>query len=183
MSVANQDVVARSSMISGEVDSIDELFGDPELLLSIEDQPGVAGARWREMRAARPGSSTGVMELSYGGLLLADARLSDELWPLWSYLLAMIEEYLSDGVGQTAFPNRPVHIVLRDREDTTYFAVGDIELDVHAPSLILGLLDGAEAFFTWLQEECDEEDAAGELVTIGQIRAEFADEYDDLDEK
>ena len=176
MSLANQDVVARSSMISGDVESVDELFDDPELLLSVEDQPGVAGTRWRDMRAARPGASTGVIELSYGGLLLADARLSDELWPLWSYLLAMIEEYLADGVGQAAFPNRPVHIVLRDREDTSYFAVGDIELDVHAPSLIRGLLEGAEAFFTWLLEECEEADAAGELAVIGQIRAEIADE-------
>lgn len=173
MSLANQDVVARSSMISAEVDSVDELFDDPELLLSVEEQPGVAGQRWREMREARPGASTGVIELSYGGLLLADARLSDELWPLWSYLLAMVEEYLDGGVGQAAFPNRPVHIVLRDRGDVAYFAVGDIELDVHAPSLIHGLLEGAESFFTWLLEECHEEDAAAELAVIGQIRAEL----------
>lgn len=173
MSVANQDVYAKSSMISGDVDSVDELLDDPELLLSIIDQPGIAGNRWREMRAVRPGASTGVIELSYGGNLLADARLSDELWPLWSYLIAMIEEYLADGVGQAAFPNRPVHIVLRDRDDTSYFAVGDIELDVHAPSLIAGLLEGAEAFFTWLLEECDEEDAAGELAAIEQIKAEL----------
>lgn len=175
MSLANQDVYARSSMIAAEVDSVDELFDDPEMLLSVEDQPAVAGQRWREMRAARPGASTGVLELSYGGRLLADARLSDELWPLWSYLVAMIEEYLSDGVGQAAFPNRPVHIVLRDRDDTSYFAVGDIELDVHAPSLIAGLLEGAEAFFTWLLEECDEEDAASELGDIGRLKAELAE--------
>lgn len=173
MSLANQDVYAKSSMISGEVDSVDEMFDNPELLLSVVDQPGIAGSRWREMRAERPGASTGVIELSYGGQLLADARLSDELWPLWSYIVAMIEEYLADGVGQTTFPNRPVHIVLRDRDETSYFAVGDIELDVHAPSLIAGLLDGAEAFFTWLQEECDEADAASELGTIEQIKAEL----------
>ena len=35
MSLANQDVVARSSMISGDVESVDELFDDPELLLSV----------------------------------------------------------------------------------------------------------------------------------------------------
>jgi hypothetical protein len=173
LSVANQDVYAKSSMISGDFDSVDELFDDPELLLSVVDQPGVAGNRWRAMRAARPGASTGVIELSYGGQLLADARLSDELWPLWSYLIAMIEEYLADGVGQAAFPNRPVHIVLRDRGDTSYFSVGDVELDVHAPSLIAGLLEGAESFFVWLQEECDEAEAAYELAQIEHIKAEL----------
>lgn len=173
MSLANQDVYARSSIIAGDFESLDELFDNPEMLLSVEDQPAVAGVRWREMRAAKPGASTGVIELSYGGKLLADARLNDELWPLWSYLVAMIEEYFSDGVGQAAFPNQPVHIVLRDRDGASFFSVGDIELDVHAPSLIAGLLEGAEEFFTWLLEECEEDDAAMELGTIGQLKAEL----------
>lgn len=167
---------AASALLAQEIDDTEDLLVRPELLIDITDQPGLATERWREARQSQPGWSQGVLELSYNEILLSDARLWDDLWPLWAYLVAMIDDYLRDGVGQCAFPTRDVHVVLRDRDGETYFTVGDIELDVHARTLITQLLDAAEAFFNFVLQT-GEDAAEDELEFISEIREELAEVY------
>lgn len=169
MSLHTGRLSATSSLLAKDIDDTDDLLVHPELLIDIAQQPGLATERWREARAESPGWSTGVLELHYGEVLLTDARNWDDLWPLWAYLVAMVDDYLSDGVGQCSFPTRDVHVVLRDRDDSTFFTVGDIELDVHAPSLVTQLLDAAEAFFTFVHE-AGEDAAEDELSYVAEVR-------------
>ena len=174
MSLNTGTLRARSLLLVEEVSELAELEGRPELLLDIADKPGEAAALWRERREARPGWSAGALELELDGVLLTDARNHDDLWPLWSYLVAMVEEYVREGVGHCAFPNQDVHVVLRDRDGSTFFTVGDTELDVHERSFVPQLLDAAEAFFRWVVEICDD-DAEDELALIDEIRGDFED--------
>lgn len=160
---------ATSYLLAKDIDDTEDLLTQPELLIDIAEQPGLAAERWKEARAESPGWSTGVLELHYGDVLLSDARNWDDLWPLWAYLAAMIDDYLSDGVGQCAFPTRDVHVVLRDRDGATFFTVGDIELDVHATSLVTQLLDAAEAFFTFVLET-GEDAAEDEIEFVAEVR-------------
>lgn len=160
---------AASFLLARDIDDTEDLLTHPELLIDIAEQPGLAAERWKEARAESPGWSAGVLELHYGEVLLSDARNWDDLWPLWAYLVAMIDDYLSDGVGQCAFPTRDVHVVLRDRDGATFFTVGDIELDVHADSLVRQLLDAAEAFFTFVLET-GEDAAEDEIEFITEVR-------------
>lgn len=160
---------AASSLLAEDIDDTEDVVAHPEMLVSITEQPGLAAERWAEARAESPGWSAGVLELHYGDVLLSDARNWDDLWPLWAYLVAMVDDYLGNGVGQCAFPTRDVHVVLRDREGGTFFTVGDVELDVHAASLIPQLLDAAEEFFTFVLET-GETAAEDELEFIADIR-------------
>lgn len=173
MSLSTGSVIAKSLLLAEDGRELDELFADPELLIDVADHPGHAAERWNDKRAEDPGWSAGVLHLTVNEVLLSDARTADDLWPLWSYLLSMLDEYLRDGVGQFAFPTQDVHVVLRDRDGATFFSVGDAELDVHARSLIPQLLDAAEAFFRWVTEIADD-DASGELDFIEEIREELA---------
>lgn len=163
---------ASTALLAKDIDDTADLLVHPELLIDIAEQPGLATERWQQARAEAPGWSAGVLELHYGDILLTDARNWDDLWPLWSYLISMIDEYLQDGVGQCAFPTRDVHVVLRDRDGATYFTVGDIELDVHARSLIVQLLDAAEQFFTFVLEAGDD-DAESEIAYIAEVREQL----------
>ncbi|MEB4614513.1 hypothetical protein [Leucobacter sp. M11] len=174
MSLSTGSVNARSLLLAEDGRELDELFSDPELLIDVVEQPGHAAERWRAKREEQPGWSAGVLHLTVNEVLLSDARTADDLWPLWSYLLSMLDEYLRDGVGQFAFPNREIHVVLRDRDGATYFSVGDAEIDVHARSLVPQLLDAAESFFSWVTEIADE-DAQDELEFIAEIREELAE--------
>lgn len=169
MTLHSGQLRASSYLLAKEIDDTEDLVGHPELQLSITEQPGLAAERWQDARAESPGWSAGVLELSYGDILLSDARNWDDLWPLWAYLVAMIDDYMSNGVGQCAFPTRDVHVVLRDRDGGTFFTVGDVELDVHVHSLIPQLLDAAEAFFTFVLET-GEAAAEDELEFIAEIR-------------
>ena len=176
MSLNTAQLHAESFLVAREVEDTDQLLNDPTLLISVSEQPGLATERWRDARQSHPGWSQGVLELSYNEVLLSDARLWDDLWPLWAYLVAMIDDYLRDGVGQCAFPTRDVHVVLRDRDGETFFTVGDIELDVHARTLITQLLDGAEVFFNFVLQT-GEDAAEDELEFISEIREELAEAY------
>ena len=160
---------ATTSLLAKDIDETEDLLLHPELLIDIAEQPGVAIERWQAARAKSPGWSVGVVELHYGDILLTDARNWDDLWPLWSYLVAMIDDYLSDGVGQCSFPTRDVHVVLRDRDDSTFFTLGDVELDVHRSSLVTQLLDAAEVFFSFVQE-AGEDAAEDELGYLAEVR-------------
>lgn len=160
---------ASSALLARDIDDTEDLVAHPELLIDIAEQPGLAAERWADARAESPGWSAGVLELHYGDILLTDARHWDDLWPLWAYLIATVDDYLNNGVGQCAFPTRDVHVVLRDRDGETFFTVGDIELDVHAASLIPQLLDAAEQFFSFVLEAGDQA-AEDELEFIAEIR-------------
>jgi hypothetical protein len=72
-------------------------------------------------------------------------------------------------VGQCAFPSRDIQVVLRDRDNETFFTVGDIELDVHKDSLVRQLLDAAEVFFTFVLET-GESAAEDEIEFIAEVR-------------
>lgn len=172
MSLHSGELRASTSLIAKTIAETEDLLAQPELLIDIAQQPGLAIERWREARAESPGWSEGVVELHYGDILLTDARYWDDVWPLWSYILAMIDEYLADGVGQFAFPKQDVHVVLRDRDGGTYFSVGDTELDVHARSLIVQLLDAAEEFFNFVLE-AGESDAEAEIDFIAELREQL----------
>jgi hypothetical protein len=169
MSLHTGRLRAHTSLLSADIDDTEDLLAQPELLINIEEQPGLAVERWRVAREQSPGWSQGVLELHYGDVLLTDARNWDDLWPLWAYLVAMIDDYLSDGVGQCAFPTRDIHVVLRDRDNETFFTVGDIELDVHKDSLVRQLLDAAEVFFTFVLET-GESAAEDEIEFIAEVR-------------
>jgi len=169
MSLHTGRLRAQTLLLADDIDDADDLLANPQLLMSIDEQPGLASERWKRAREQSPGWSQGVLELHYGDVLLSDARNWDDLWPLWAYLVAMVDDYLSDGVGQCAFPTRDIHIVLRDRDNETFFTVGDIELDVHRDSLVRQLLDAAEAFFTFVLES-GENDAEDEIEFIAEVR-------------
>lgn len=160
---------ATSYLVAEDIDDTEDLLVHPELLIDIAEQPGLATERWHAARAESAGWSTGVLDLHYGDVLLTDARNWDDLWPLWAYLVAMVDDYLNDGVGQCSFPTREVHVVLRDRDDSTFFTVGDIELDVHRASLVTQLLDAAEVFFAFVLEAGDAA-AEDEIGYIAEVR-------------
>lgn len=169
MSLHTGRLRAHTLLLADDIDDAEDLLANPQLLISIEEQPGLASERWKQAREHSPGWSQGVLELHYGDVLLTDARNWDDVWPLWAYLVAMVDDYLSDGVGQCAFPTRDIHIVLRDRENETFFTVGDIELDVHRDSLVRQLLDAAEVFFTFVLET-GENDAEDEIEFVAEVR-------------
>lgn len=169
MTLHSGQLHAASFLLARDVENIDDVASNPDLLIDIAEQPGLASERWQEARAETPGWSAGVLELSYGDVMLSDVRYWDDLWPLWAYLVAMVDDYLNNGVGQCAFPTRDVHVVLRDRDGGTFLTVGDVELDVHARTLIPQLLDAAETFFSFVLD-AGENAAEDELEFIAEIR-------------
>ncbi len=176
MSVHSLELSVRSLLFREPVGGLDDVLHDPDaVLVEPLEQPELAAQVWRARRALQPGWSEGVVLIGYGGTPLIDLTMYDQVWPLWSCLVAMVAEYLDSGEdglaagrGEFSFPTQQVEVALYDASGGTWFLVGDTQVDVHRGSFVAQLLAGAAEFFEWVSEWTDD-DVDWELEQIAAL--------------
>ncbi|GAA3598236.1 hypothetical protein GCM10022198_23130 [Klugiella xanthotipulae] len=170
MSVNSLELTARTMLFTRPIAGLDDFVEHPDdALVDVVEQPERAAAVWRERRAALPGWSDGALLLGYNARPLIDLTMWDAVWPLWSYLITVVEEYLDNGRGECSFPHQAVDVALFDRGGETFILIGDRQLDVHRDSFIDQLLAAAHDFFEWVAE-CTDDDPSEELTQIADLQ-------------
>ncbi len=172
MSIHSLELSVRTMLFTRDISGLDDFVDYPDdVLLDVIEQPEKSATRWRERRAVVPGWSDGALLIGYGGRPLIDLTMWDAVWPLWSYLVTAIEEYLDAGQGEVSFPHQPIDFLIYDRDGLTFVLVGDTEMDVHRESFVDQLLAAAHEFFEWVAEWTDD-DASHELEQIAALMAQ-----------
>ncbi|MFC4222511.1 hypothetical protein [Lysinibacter cavernae] len=178
MSVHSLELSVRTMLFTKPIAGLDDFVDYPDdVLVDVVEQPEQAAKVWKARRESQPGWSEGALLIGYGGRPLIDLTMWDSVWPLWSYLVTMIEEYLDssgdelgEGRGEFSFPMQPLDAALYDSDQTTWFLVGDNHVDVHRDSFIDQVLTHAHEFFEWVAE-WTEDDAAYELEQVAGLIA------------
>ncbi|WGD37831.1 hypothetical protein [Lysinibacter sp. HNR] len=171
MSVHSLELSARTLLFTEEITGLEDFVHHPDdVLVDIIEQPEESATLWRERRLLIPGWSAGAVLIGYGGKPLIDLTMWDAVWPLWSHLVTVVEEYLDAGRSEISFPTQPIDFLLYDRGGNTFALVGDTEMDVHRESFIDQLLLAAHQFFDWIEEFTDD-DAAHELERVAELLA------------
>jgi hypothetical protein len=107
------------------MDLDDFVSNPPKYLVSIKEQPAEAARVCQRARSEDRYWSEGFISLSYAGKVIIDRRYWDDVYPLWAYLVTLVDDYWREGYAESFFPDQPVEIILKNENGVSIFKVGD----------------------------------------------------------
>ncbi|WP_157066415.1 hypothetical protein [Glutamicibacter mysorens] len=164
-------------LVPHTVTHLDDFVAHPEnYLVSMFQEPERAAGIWQDRLNRNPYGSEGFLSLSYHGIELMPGELWDEVTGIWFELLELVEEYLQTGSAERLFPGQPVPLRLELKGRSTLFTVNAQKHRVDPSDFILGILDEAHRYFTWVQDNIGTGEGQA-LQAIDSLRTSFLNRH------
>ncbi|MDO5682544.1 MAG: hypothetical protein Q4G46_06935 [Propionibacteriaceae bacterium] len=135
------------------VTDLDDFVARPEhYLMSVEAEPVRAAEVWLDRLKRNPYGSDGLIRLAYFGRDIFTADQWDDVDGLWHELVGLCHGFLADGRAESCFPGQPLVMSFERKGKIGMFRVGDDRVPVDPSDFIPGVLDSADRFFDWVEE-------------------------------
>lgn len=162
-------------LVPHTVEDLDDFVENPDkYLVDMYEAPERAADIWRNRLKRNPYGGEGLLQVAYYGIDLISASLWDNVASLWMDLVEVIDSFLQTGEGEGLFPGSPVPIHLRSKGRSTLFTVDEQTNVVDPKDFIPGMLDEAQRYFKWIQENIGT-DESGDLGAINEVRDLFVE--------
>lgn len=140
-------------LVPHTVTDLDDLVAYPEkYLISITKDPAGAAAQWHERLRRNPYGSDGLVRLSHYGTDVFTADMWDDVDGIWFGLVRLCRGFLDSGKAEASFYGQPLAMTLRRKGNIGILTVAEDRIPVQR-EFVPGVLDHAEAFFTWVENE------------------------------
>ncbi|MGO4295293.1 hypothetical protein [Glutamicibacter sp. MCAF14] len=160
-------------LVPHTVTDLEDFVTHPEnYLVSMFQEPDRAASIWRDRLNRNPYGSEGFLSLSYQGIELIPGGLWDEVSGIWLELIELVEDYLHKGSAERLFPGQPVPLRLETKGRSTFFAVYQRKHRVDPSDFIPGILDEAQRYFTWVEENIGTGEGQA-LQAVDSLRTSF----------
>lgn len=136
-------------LIAHTVNDLAEFTAKPgEYLVSVDNEPERAAKVWFGRAARNPFGGDGIVQIQYFGAHLIPRGVWDDTVAIWFALLDALEGFLSTGTGHGSFS---AGIALVGSVHGASFSVNGISHRVDPRELIPVVLDGAQRYFSWIE--------------------------------
>lgn len=172
MGVAIRRLTSTTGVLVQPVQDLADFTNDPgRYLIDLYADEDIAATAWLGAgESHRFMYNDGVITLAWDGTPLLGIPDWDDICTLWSYLVNVVEDYLSTGRGESFFPGHPAPIVLERIRGGALVTVAETRLRVDSRIFCGELLDEAERFWRWVDRNEVPVHGGAELARIDLTR-------------
>lgn len=119
---------------------------------SLRENPERALVLWKSQKTSSSYLADGRISMVASGQELFPEDLLVDIFGFWSQLLRLIKDLLETGYGEAEVGYRSVPLSLRLTNSSLLFRLNGATYAASPQAFLLGLLAGAEEFFSWFAE-------------------------------
>jgi hypothetical protein len=170
-----QHLTSTTSILVRMVEDLEDFQEHPdEYLVDLYTDEKTAKQAW--LRTGERHHFTyndGVVTLAWEGIPLLGVPEWDDICGIWHYLVIVVEGYLTDGRGEMSFPDSPTPIILERIRGGALVTIADTKARVEPVTFCRELLDEAERFWRWTDQQDIPVDSGWALTEIERVRSKI----------
>lgn len=147
-----RDVVCETFILRQPVISSEYARHHGDYLISLSAAPHEASHVWHSQSWYLRHMADGFVSLRSGGIELMPVDFWGEVGGFWRCMMDVITDYAHTGSGHTLLEDQPYSLALRKAGDSAVFELADASYTVSPRGFVLGLLSGANDFYSWAVE-------------------------------